>query len=119
MNDNMATVTTTTTTTTSSFFPSLRGLIDQGRDLLIRNDDWLLLDEILFETSANAAEGREAGAEGRVAGAEGREAGAEGREAGAEGEEGSARMPAQLPTLTSLGIGSGSNRCRKIMLSYV
>lgn len=95
--DSMATVTETT-----SFFPSLRNLINEGGNPLLRNDDWWLLDEILFETSANAAASAEDADAEAVVGEE--------EEADGEEEEESPSLPTELPTLTSLGIGRGSNR---------
>ena len=93
----MAKVTTTTTTmtATTSFFPSLRDLIDGRNDPRISNDDWWLLDEILFETSQGATGG-----------------GGEERE---EEKEEEPPMPTEFPTLTSLGIGAGSNRLKVAM----
>ena len=74
--------TMTTTSVGSPFFPSLRGLIDHGNP----SEDWSLLDEILFETSQRVAKDEE--------------------------QQQIANSPAlvAIPTLTSLGIGSGSNR---------
>merc|ERR1711962_1744809 len=80
----------TTTVTTTAFFPSLRERIDEGRDLLGRNDDWLLLDEILFETSVSGSSFSHLAAE-------------------LEGERERPPMPTQFPSLKSLGLGSGSN----------
>jgi len=74
----------TTTSMGSPFFPSLRGLIDHGSP----NEDWSLLDEILFETSQRVERDEE------------------------QQEIATTPVLVALPTLTSLGIGCGSNRIR-------
>lgn len=73
-----------TTSMGSPFFPSLRGLIDHGNP----NEDWSLLDEILFETSQRVSRDEE------------------------QQQIATSSALVAMPTLASLGIGSGSNRIR-------